>query len=146
MIKIYLHVFLPNSQRSYNRIHKNRILSSNLYGTLTHLLGSKRIYKDHTIVFTNIIFVTRCLWKPDSSVKIQYYLQILYSSSNIYAPWLICHDPMQILFESYPDLSTRIKLIYCLAYWFNIISKNRWAWKAVLQILEQGEYYFFFSV
>ena len=44
------------------------------------------------------------------------YSQILYSASNIYVPWIICQDPMQIFFKSYHETSIRIQLWYCLAY------------------------------
>ena len=113
-----------------------------LYTCICHPIFTEPwLVRKYLNIFTNILhFYTQILY-PSSNIYVpwlihqdpniftkivQSYTEILYSSSNIYVPWLILQDPMILLFESYPDFSLRIQLIYCLAYWFVILPQKNY--------------------
>ena len=126
---------------SLSCIHKVCInLWQILYIRIYHpIFMEPRLIRQYLNIFTKIVrsytqksyfpsdIYVPCLICQDLSVFtniVRSYTQRSYSSFDLYVPWLMRQDPMILLFESYFDSSVSIQLIYCLAYWFDIVSQN----------------------
>ena len=71
------------------------------------------IFKESWLIHQDTIAITNIILSHS---------QLFYSSSDLYIPWIVWQDPMQIFFESCPDFSISIQLRYFLAYFFDIVS------------------------